>query len=610
MQYILDIEADGIDNPQKIHCVVLYDIQTEKETVYEPPFNGLAEHLSCAKRIIGHNIIHYDSRWLSSLLSIQLDSSVVTDTLLLSQLLNYRIEGGHSLEAWGNRLDFPKIGLNIRDWSVYTPEMKARCINDCRLNAKVYNVLRRKLIDREDHAFDRAIDLEHQMAWVCLNMHIDGFGFDVDRARTLLAELDAAVTDLDKELLNAFPPKARDDGVIVPRLTKQGTISRTNMRWYTGSDWSIFEAGCAFTRIRWEPFNPGSPSQIVERLDAAGWKPSVKTKGGDSWQINEENLSTIPDTAPSAARLLVKRLMLASRVRTLKEWLAFYRTETGCVHGRFNTLGTWTHRMSHSNPNLGNVAAAKSIKYKGKELKDEAIRLGSSMRGLFRADPGSWLVGADMDAAHLRIFAHLICDKGLIDALVTGDKAKGTDPHTINRQKLGPVCTDRDLAKTAVYTFLNGGGAKKFASIFGCSYRDAKEALESFIRSYPGLSLLKTRDIPKLAKQGYFPGIDGRFVVCTSEHHMLACMLQNAEAIMMKQACLNWRKELDKLGIDYRLVNFVHDEWQTEVRGDYTLAEFVGRLQADSIQEVGRHFGIRCPMAGNYNVGKSWADTH
>ena len=623
MKIVIDIETDGIVNPTKVHCIVAIDIDTGEEYVYrgqqDDSICGGENIKTCgeirtllekATQVVGHNIIDYDLVWLNKLLGISVPDELVLDTLILSRLFKYTLEGGHSLENWGEILKHPKIGLGIKDWTELTDEILQRCINDARLNVKVYKELKKRLVDREDHAFDKAIRLEHQIAYISLRMHIAGFQFDVSSARDLLETLRQRVCSLDKDLLDAFPPKARDDGVITPRLTKNGTISRSNMRWYTGSDWSIFEEGCSFTRIRWEPFNPGSPAQIVDRLNDAGWKPTVKTKSGESWQVNEENLLTLPDTAPPAARNLVRRIMLGSRIRTLEEWLNAYNTETKRIHGRFVGLGTSSHRMAHRAPNMGNVAAAKSIKYKEEYLKNEAIRLGSQMRSFWTVPDDCFLVGTDMDGAHLRIFSHLINDKDLINALVAGRKENGTDPHTINQRKLGEVCRDRDLAKTAVYSFLNGAGAGKFASIFGCDYAKAKHSLERFIGSYPGLVDFKRKIVPAYAKRGFFQGLDGRLVVCTSEHLMLAWMLQNYEAVMMKQANVWWQDELKKSGVEFRQVNFVHDEWQTEVKGGRELAEYVGQVQAKSIQRVGDYFGLKCPMAGNYTIGKNWLETH
>jgi DNA polymerase-1 len=91
---------------------------------------------------------------------------------------------------------------------------------------------------------------------------------------------------------------------------------------------------------------------------------------------------------------------------------------------------------------------------------------------------------------------------------------------------------------------------------------------------------------------------------------MMAAVLQNYEAVIMKHANVLWRQELKKLGIRFKQVNFVHDEFQTEVYGTKDTAELAGRTQADAIRRVGEQFGIRCPLAGEYSVGKNWLETH
>ena len=91
---------------------------------------------------------------------------------------------------------------------------------------------------------------------------------------------------------------------------------------------------------------------------------------------------------------------------------------------------------------------------------------------------------------------------------------------------------------------------------------------------------------------------------------MMAAILQNYEAVLMKHANVLWRQELKKLGINFKQVNFVHDEFQTEVYGTREIAETVGRYQCIAITTVGERFGIRCPLEGEYTVGKNWLETH
>ena len=105
-------------------------------------------------------------------------------------------------------------------------------------------------------------------------------------------------------------------------------------------------------------------------------------------------------------------------------------------------------------------------------------------------------------------------------------------------------------------------------------------------------------------------GLDGRKVACDSEHLMLAGYLQNGESVIMKHANVLWRKELRKTGIQFKQVDFVHDEWQTEVIGTKEEAEEVGRIQRWAIKQTGEDLGLFCPLAGSSDIGRSWAETH
>jgi DNA polymerase I len=52
----------------------------------------------------------------------------------------------------------------------------------------------------------------------------------------------------------------------------------------------------------------------------------------------------------------------------------------------------------------------------------------------------------------------------------------------------------------------------------------------------------------------------------------------------------------------------IHDEYQMEAPEH--LAEWLGKLAADAIRLAGEAFEMRCPLAGAYQIGLTWADSH
>lgn len=431
-------------------------------------------------------------------------------------------------------------------------------------------------------SFDKAIQLEHKIAWLCSDLNRAGFAFNRDAAVVLLDDLTRRVASIDEHL--QIPPRIR----------------QTQLK----------------TKIKYEeiPFNPNSPKQIVALLNDHGWKPTEKTLKGTSWKISERNLATLPEEAPEGVRRLIERMILQTRINKLNEWLSFYNNETGRIHGTFIGIGTWTHRMSHRYPNMGNIAAEKSIKYRSPELANLAEGLGRQFRSLWICGGRNQsLVGTDADGIQLRIFAHYVNDKRFTEALVNGRKDLGTDAHSLNAKILG--CS-RDTAKTFIYAFLLGAGTGKLSQVLNLSMEETRKAQQNFIRSYPGLEKLKRETIPKDAERGYFQGFDGRYVVIPGrnqnhrEHLCMAGYLQNGEALVMKYANLMWRQQLYDQEVPFRQVNFVHDEWQTELTGNQELCRLVGECQSRSITRVGQEFALKCPLAGNFKIGKNWLETH
>jgi DNA polymerase-1 len=639
--YILDIETNGIDAPDKLWCIVTKDLDSGDVATWSFPSGVPADHPEALKGFlsssisasgwIGHNIIGYDLPVLGSLIpSFSFKKSHVIDTLVVARLLHYNIDGGNSLDAWGNRLGFPKSVYS--DFSAYSQQMVDYCINDVLVTEKLHAFLSDYISSPQ---WSRSLRLEHDIAWLCNDLNSNGFSFDAGGAEKLLLAVHDRLEALGTELAESFPPRPRTLREVRPRITRSGTLSRVDFRWLEdSSDLTGFNGG-PFSLIAFEPFNPGSPKQCVERLWECGWQPYDKTKGhiaierelseyrrirdqGTSasertartaeleerlehfrkygWKVNEANLATLPRTAPQAAHKLVEWLTLESRRSTLEEWLKSYNPATGRIHGRFNHIGAWTGRMSHNSPNMANIPGHGSL-------------YGDEMRSLWRADPGSYLVGVDADGIQLRILAHYMNDKDFIAALVAGKKEDGTDAHTLNQMALGPVCKSRDVAKTFIYAFLLGAGVGKVSDILRCSEAEARAAIDAFISHYPGLRNLKDHRIPADADRGYFIGLDGRLVACDSQHLMLAGYLQNGEAVIMKTANLLWRSKLEEEKIPFRQVNFVHDEWQVEVQS-LTHATKAGNLMVRAIEETGTILKLNCPLTGNAIIGKNWLETH
>ena len=166
--------------------------------------------------------------------------------------------------------------------------------------------------------------------------------------------------------------------------------------------------------------------------------------------------------------------------------------------------------------------------------------------------------------------------------------------------------------------FIYGAGDEKLGSILtkkkGQPARlKGTDTRAAFMRNLPALGRLVEAVRAAVLHRGYLIGLDGRKLHIRSSHAALNTLLQSAGAVQMKKALLILDGKLQELGmspgVGYEFVANVHDEWQIEVT-DPLKGDLVGQTAVQSIKEAGEFFGFRCPLDGEYRVGRNWAETH
>ena len=664
MKVVIDIEADGLEDPKNIWLIVCKDIDTGKVEKFNHVCKNQyekARFLSYAEGVslwIGHHILGYDGPVIHSLLdgSVDINPTNSIDTLIISKLVDYSREAGHSIEAYGEEFGvekgqfykFTDPELHNSN-SILFKQLEVYCVRDVDIAEQVY---RKYLGIISDPSWHAAIACEQRFQIVCNDLHTNGFQFNSARATSLLEKVTGELNELDTKIAEAFRPRSVLIREYTPKETKHGTISRTSIP-RNIHDLSAYSVGASFCTFVWKEFNASSHKQVIEVLHTAGWNPTDKTQshidferelqrssrqgrsnsednsilskedvaarrdhlGKYGWKVNEANLQTLPAKAPEPARLLAKRILLESRRRTLTEWLGLCNPSDGRIHGRFYGIGAWTHRMAHQKPNTANIPNEYDTSGKRKLL-------GKELRSLWCSPKKRLLVGVDAEGIQLRIFAHYIDDPEFTKALVEGKKDDKTDPHSLNQRVLGSVCKSRQAAKRFVYALLLGAGLGKLSEVLECSSEETRQALDRLMARYEGFKRLKETLIPTDAKRGYFIGLDGRKVKLYGEtvgerrHLCMSGYLQNGEAVVMKRATLKWHDLLKKE--DAILVNFVHDEYIVECPNNVDTAIKIAKMMADSIKDTGEELGLKCPLAGSYwnedkkdyTIGTSWYETH
>ena len=676
-RYVFDLETNNLlADVTRVHCAVLYDIDTNEIMGFRPHEIGkFLEYYRAAKLLIGHNSIGYDVEVIRKLYALGPPDCDHVDTMVLGRLVFSDIKGldfprakvwkayreardshdaneahkvadslefiqealedglgtipepyvakpftakapqefpgqfcgSHSLEAWGYRIGAEKKGDYSKDmkakgldpWAEFNEDMYAYMIQDSVVTVGVYDYL----ID--EVPTPQSVSLEMDVQRLCCRMERNGWPLDVRAAQDLYSRLCQRRHELEKDLVEAFPPwRVRLEDFVPKRNNKtKGYIE-----------------GVAIERWETREFNPSSREHIADRLtEKYGWKPSEFTDGGQA-KVDDEVLQRLPFPE---AKLLAEYFLIQKRVGQLGEgaqaWLKQV-TKKGRIHARYNTNGAVTGRATHSNPNIAQVPSV-------------GAQFGRDCRALFHVPRGWRQLGADQSGLELRCLGSFISafDGGAyIKIVLHGDihweNAKalfGLADTLVRDEANNPQHKKwRDVAKTFIYAFLYGAGDGKLGSIIGKGARAGAMLRARFLKKFPALEAL-IDFVKKAAKKGWLKGLDGRKLPIRSEHAALNTLLQSAGALI----CKSWIVKAEKAIVDagYKLsegvhgdwdkdadvvfLGWIHDELQVAVREG--LEDEISAILISTGRIAGEPFPTwNCPTDVDVKTGLNWAECH
>ena len=599
--YILDTETDGLD-ATKIWCGVILNKGTRQvwrfindgsNSIYSELRKFFSERPHGI--FIGHNIVSFDGPVLARLCHFDWPYDRTVDSLVLSYLYNPALAGGHSLEAYGQRLGFPKV-LH-EDWSKYTPEMLHRCEVDVELTEKVYDELCARM--RKIGYSELSAEIEHKIRKIVDEQQHNGFYFNVSGAKDLLQYLRGRESDLATPIQKLFPATLEEMGTYTRRKRKDGSDYSSYERHVKEYDKVIDNADGTYSCFDFVDFNIGSPQQRLERLQRLGYQPTAKTKKGNP-RIDEDSLleyaklSGLPEIG-----LMAEWLVCNGRANMVQTWLNNVGSDSR-IHGKVLTCAATTRRMIHNHPNTGNIPHPKKAKY-GKEVRE-----------LWGVEPDKGLVEVGIDASSLETagLLHYLNNPKATEVLL---QEKPNDIHTSNSRKLTKRLKrdiDREWgAKTSWYAWIYGAYPKKLGEIVKGPPSDGDIVIATFFDAVPGLKrLMDSIQKEWLTNKGRLQTIDGGHVLCPSMNAALNYKIQSLGAIVMKLAAIILDSRIKELGLRARLLGSIHDEWQFEVPEQE--AETLGKVAVESISHAAEQLGFNVHLSGEYKIGKNWSECH
>jgi len=568
-----DIETDDID-ATVVWCIAVHNIDTDQAITFAGPCLNLFKPWMEAEAdcLIFHNGISFDMPVLEKLLDVDFSSVQIEDTMIMSQLYKPRLDGGHSLSAWGSRLGFTKGDHS--DWSCFSAEMLDYCIRDTKVTTKLYKYLLSSGLSED------AKLLEYDIKKHCSLQERTGWFFNLKDAISLLGDINEDLRLAEQKVHETFSPLPvwKSKKAVAIRFTKDRKRTKhyqteVDLSCHTNDDGD-------YGYWTYPELNLGSRQQVGRHLVHYGWKPTVFTDTG----LPKVDESTLKDVHIPEAKVIARYLMLQKRQGQISSWIDEYNYDTGRIHSRVHTMGTVTHRMSSSNPNLQQVTASNK-------------EYGSQMRGLFTVPEGKVIVGADLSGLELRCLAHYMKDPSYTEEILSGDI------HTANQKAAG--LGTRDESKRFIYAYLYGGGDDLIGKICGGGKVLGKKIKSDFLSNTPALATLRKK-IEIASKKGWIRTLDGRKVFVRSPHSALNFLLQSAGSIIAKRAWVVFHSLAYQF--DYKQLGVIHDEIQIEC--DPTDAQVIGKLVVQAMEETTEYYNLNCPITGEYKVGISWNETH
>lgn len=352
-------------------------------------------------------------------------------------------------------------------------------------------------------------------------------------------------------------------------------------------------------------FNVSSPAQVGEVLfDRLKLDDKAKKTKSGQYSTAEDVLEKIRSKHPIIGKIL--------DYRGLKKLLSTYidalplliSPVTGKVHTSYNQTVAATGRLSSTNPNLQNIPIRDA---QGKEI-----------RKAFIPDADSLFLSADYSQIELRIMAHLSGDANMIEAFNSGHDIHTATAAKIYKIPLEEVTSDmRRKAKTANFGIIYGISTFGLAERLGIPRGEAKELIEGYFNTYPGVKQYMDNAIQKAKEMGYVETIFGRkrfladinsqnsIVRGYAERNAINAPIQGSAADIIKIAMVHIQQHFDDENLQAKMTMQVHDELNFTV----PMGE-IEKVRKIVVEDMEKAIQLDVPLIADFGIGTNWLEAH
>lgn len=344
-------------------------------------------------------------------------------------------------------------------------------------------------------------------------------------------------------------------------------------------------------------FNINSSKQLGEILFDKLKLPHAK-KNKIGYVTDADTLKKLIDF-PIVNKILEYRA-LAKLYSTYIEGIISTIREDNKIHTIYTQTLTRTGRLSSIEPNLQNIP-----------MRSEYGRL---IRKAFLPEDDSVILSADYSQIELRVFAHLSGVKDLIEAFKNNE-----DIHTKTAMdifkvpSLGVTKNMRRQAKAVNFGILYGISSYGLSEDLGIPVKEAKEFINKYFETYPGVKDYMNKEIADATKDGYVKTIMNRKriieelnssnynVRSMGERMALNTPIQGSASDILKKAMVEIYDVFEKNNMKSKMLLQVHDELIFNVYNDEI--DRVKKIVHDIMTNV---FELSVPLEVDIETGNNW----
>ncbi len=310
------------------------------------------------------------------------------------------------------------------------------------------------------------------------------------------------------------------------------------------------DAGCIF--------NIASPKQLGEILFEKLNLPASKKSKKGTYSTSVEVLEKLKDNHPIIEKLLNYRT-ISKLLTTYIEGLKPYILEDGKIHTIYTQALTRTGRLSSIEPNIQNIP-----------IRNE---YGKLVRKAFVPSKDSIIISGDYSQIELRILSHMADVESMKEAFKNDiDIHTSTAAKVFKKEESLVTKNERRIAKAVNFGIVYGISSFGLSENIGSSRSEAKEFIENYLSSYPGINKYMEDQKKKAYELGYVKTLFGRkriieelknknyMIRQTGERIALNTPIQGTSADIIKLAMIKVKEELEKQNLKSKMVIQVHDE--------------------------------------------------